>query len=156
MSCSLVSRICIIRRTTACRLSEANGVLNHWELAFKDPSESHPAGEYICGACEAAAKRDWDPCEEYRKARDRRDQEEWQDDEEGSGTEEEGAEDEEENSEQEEAGAEEEGSEEEELESWEGVADVTHLREHAATRKHILNMQVISHAVASCVCFMSF
>ncbi|KAL0025443.1 hypothetical protein WJX77_000195 [Trebouxia sp. C0004] len=41
-----------------------------WQLKFEDPSTDHPKGKFKCEACEAAAQRDWDPCEEYHWRRD--------------------------------------------------------------------------------------
>lgn len=122
---------------SACRI----GQHGDWQLKFEDPSTDHPNGKFICEACEAAAERDWDPCEEYHR---RRDAEAERLEAEDCWNEHRGEED------TEEGGSEEgddddndEGKEEvEKLEDWEGVADVHHLRQHAATRQHILNMQV--------------
>ncbi|DBA80004.1 TPA: hypothetical protein ACH3X2_007502 [Trebouxia sp. C0005] len=116
-----------------------------WQLKFEDPSTDHPNGKFICEACEAAAERDWDPCEEYHR---RRDAEAERLEAEDCWNEHRGEED------TEEGGSEEgddddndEGKEEvEKLEDWEGVADVHHLRQHAATRQHILNMQYLRRA----------
>ena len=135
---------------SACRI----GQHGDWQLKFEDPSTDHPKGKFKCGACREAARRDWDPSEEYHRRRDaeaeRREAEEWRREnrEEDEDTEEGGSEedddggdddDDDDNEEEEEQHREEE---EEELRDWEGVADVHDLRQHAATRQHILNMQV--------------
>lgn len=125
---------------SACRI----GQHGDWQLNFEDPSTDHPKGKFICGACEEAAERDWDPCEEYRRRRDaeaeRREAEEFRNENRDEEDTEEGGS--EEDDEDDGGDDDEEEQEEEKLEDWEGVADVHQLRQHAATRQHILNMQV--------------
>ena len=137
---------------SACRI----GQHGDWQLKFRDPSTNHPKGKYKCGACYEAARRDWDPCEEYHRRRDaeaqrreaeefRRENREDEDTEEGESEEDDyGGDDDDDDNEEEEEEMEEEVEEEEQeiLEDYEGVADVHDLRQHAATRQHILKMQV--------------
>lgn len=123
-----------------------------WQLNFEDPSTDHPKGKFICGACEEAAERDWDPCEEYRRRRDaeaeRREAEEFRNENRDEEDTEEGGS--EEDDEDDGGDDDEEEQEEEKLEDWEGVADVHQLRQHAATRQHILNMQFLRRACINC------
>ena len=128
---------------SACRI----GQHGDWQLNFEDPSTDHPKGKFICGACEEAAERDWDPCEEYRRRRDaeaeqREAEEFWNENSDEEDTEEGGSEEDDDGGDDDDEEEEEEEEEEEKLEDWEGVADVHQLRQHAATRQHILNMQV--------------
>ena len=132
---------------SACRV----GQHGDWQLKFEDPSTDHPKGKFICGACDEAAERDWDPCEEYHRRRDaeaerleaeqfwNENREEEDTEEGGSEQDDDGGDDDDNEEEEEEEGR---GEEIEKLQGWEGVADVHHLRQHAATRQHILNMQV--------------
>ncbi len=136
---------------SACR----TGQHGDWQLKFRDPSTDHPNGKFKCGACRQAAQRDWVPSEEYQLRRDaeaeRREAEEWQrenredeDTEEGGSEEDDdgGGDDDDNEEDAEEVEEEVEEEEEEKLKDSEGVANVRDLRRHAATRQHILNMQV--------------
>jgi len=93
-----------------------------WQLKFEDPRADHPKGKFKCEACYAAADRDWDPCEEYHRRRDA----------EAERLEAEGLWD--------------EDGEEEDQEEGDDVED-----QHAATRQHILNMQVACLLALACL-----
>ena len=82
-------------------------------LRFADPTQAHPDSTFICGACEQAAIRDWDPIHEYHKRLDREAQKAEGDEESDEGQADPNA----------------------EINASKGVADVDKLWEHAATRQ---------------------
>ncbi|KAL3135661.1 hypothetical protein ABBQ38_006138 [Trebouxia sp. C0009 RCD-2024] len=97
----------------------------YWMLRFADPIQAHSEGTFTCGACEQAAIRDWDPIHEYHKRLDREARKEEGDEESDEG----------------------QADANDKFEASIGVADVDNLREHAATRQHILNMQFLRRAM---------
>ncbi len=135
---------------SACRIGQHGA----WQLKFEDPSADHPKGKFKCEACHAAAERDWDPCEEYHRRQDaeaERLEAEGVWDEDGEEEDKEEGDDVEDDDGDYNDEEEEEEQEEEKFEDWEGVADVHHLRQHAATRQHILNMQVACLLALACL-----
>ena len=98
------------------RISEVGMWEDHWGVYFTDPSEEHPSGKFECDACERLAEEEHDPFA-YKQKRSYIT---------GEPT----------------SSEEEEDEDEEQLENWEGRADIDSLRQHAATRRHILATQV--------------